>query len=99
MEILSGKTSAAAVDDDEYIYNIYVCVCSDLLIRNNLTNIRLSIRNVPTVTISPCSDTVWKDGASADISHLYRPLLDRARSFRKTCVAFDLSTCGHAEHM
>lgn len=49
--------------------------------------------NLPTTTTSPCSDTVWNDGASALTSHRKRPEDTRSTDCNTTAVSVDAFNC------
>lgn len=51
------------------------------------------MKNSPTTIISPWSETVSKDGASAETSHRYRPVLDKLTDFRTTTLSVELWIC------
>lgn len=49
--------------------------------------------NLPTTIMSPWSETVWNDGASADTSQRYRPVDDRFTDCSTTMLSVELCSC------
>ena len=58
-----------------------------------LTGVEMTKMHLPTTIMSPWSDTVWNDGASAETSHRYRPVDDRLTRSNTTTLSVELWSC------
>lgn len=74
-----------------YVTTLHAPPCVILIIFNIFHLFFIVRVRVPVVTMFLSWNTVWNDGASADTSHLYVPLLDSSNDLSTTSFEFDLS--------